>query len=214
MIRKEVKNRGSNMSFSAVILAGGRSSRFMGINKALLKIGGHTIIERVCSVLKPIFDEVIVIANKPEDFKDLEPAITIYPDAVKNRGPLSGIYTGLLKMKNDAGFFCACDMPFLNGELIRYMLDRSQSFDIVCPWNGDKYFEPLHAVYGKTCIGPIRYLLENSSLPKVRNIFPLVKTNFLHMDKVTCRTTPYDFFNINTWESFIEAVKIDKSLKN
>lgn len=205
------------MGFSAVILAGGKASRFMGVNKARLKIGGQTIIERIYTVLEPIFDEIIIVANRPEDFKDLKPEIAVYPDMTKSCGPLSGIYTGLLKMKNEAGFFCACDMPFLDGRVIRFllkMLAKNPDFDIVCPRTGDKYFEPLHAFYKKTCVKPVEDLLKSPYPPKVENIFPLVKTRFIDMDKVPFKTHPYVFFNVNTWESFAEAVKIDRSIQS
>ncbi|AYO31737.1 molybdenum cofactor guanylyltransferase [Biomaibacter acetigenes] len=200
------------MGFSAVILAGGKSSRLMGINKALLKIGGLTIIEKAYITLKPIFDEVIIISNKPGEFKVLDPKFVVYPDETESRGPLSGIYTGLLKMKNGAGFFCACDMPFLNGELIKILLGQSPGFDIVCPNTGSKYFEPLHAVYAKTCIEPIKSLMKKNGTIKVQDIFTLTKTRFIDMDKVHCKTHDYDFFNINTWESYVEAIRINETL--
>ncbi|MDI3481686.1 MAG: molybdenum cofactor guanylyltransferase [Tepidanaerobacteraceae bacterium] len=200
------------MGFSAVILAGGKSSRIMGKNKALLRIGGLTIIERQILTLKHIFDEIIIVTGRPADFKAAGVAQALYEDAVESRGPISGVYTGLLKMQTEAGFFCACDMPFLNGELIKTMLTQSQHFDIICPRTGGRYLEPLHAVYRKTCMGPIENLLKNSGSLKLQDLFPLVKTLFLDVEKIRCKKHYYDFFNVNTWEDYIEAMSIDETL--
>ncbi|MCR4431407.1 MAG: molybdenum cofactor guanylyltransferase [Tepidanaerobacteraceae bacterium] len=200
------------MGFSAVIIAGGKSSRIAGQNKALLRIGGLTIIEREVLVLKHIFDEIIIVANRPEDFKAAGLAQALCEDAVESRGPISGVYTGLLKMQSEAGFFCACDMPFLNGELIKILLDQSPEFDLICPRIGGKYVEPLHAVYRKTCMGPIKHLLKNPGPPKLRDIFPMVKTFFLDVENVCCKKQYYDFFNVNTREDYIEAMSIDEKL--
>ncbi|HHW03989.1 MAG TPA: molybdenum cofactor guanylyltransferase [Thermoanaerobacterales bacterium] len=212
MFHKEVKNRGFKMCFSSVVIAGGKSSRLMGMNKALLKIGGLTIIEKECFTLRSIFDEIIIVSNRPDEFKVLDPEFKVYSDEAESRGPLAGIYTGLLKMKNEAGFFCACDMPFLNGELIKFMLSQNKGFDIVCPCTGGKYVEPLHAVYAKTCIEPIKSLMKKNEPVRVQDLFSMVKTRFIDVGSVPCKMHDYDFFNINTWESYMEAIRINETL--
>ena len=55
---------------TGIILAGGKSTR-MGQNKSLLKIGEYTIIERVVNLLKPLFPELILITNNPEEYSFL-----------------------------------------------------------------------------------------------------------------------------------------------
>ena len=45
---------------TGLILAGGRSKR-LGVDKALISIGGKPLIERVVDVVKPIVDELIVV---------------------------------------------------------------------------------------------------------------------------------------------------------
>nr|WP_284521516.1 molybdenum cofactor guanylyltransferase [Cytobacillus pseudoceanisediminis] len=80
------------MSSTGIILAGGHSSR-MGENKALLKIGGKTVIERIADQLSSILPNVIIVANKQEDYQFL--GLPLVSDRWKEKGPLAGIHAGL-----------------------------------------------------------------------------------------------------------------------
>ena len=91
---------------TAVILAGGKSSRF-GSNKALAKFKGVRLIERVTDVLSTIFTRLIIITNNPVEYSYLH--IPLYQDLIEGLGPIGGIYTGLDAIDNDWAFFCACD---------------------------------------------------------------------------------------------------------
>ena len=134
--------------YSAIVLNGGESSRISVQNKGLLKLGGITILERIVNVLAPLFREVLVISNNPRQLGFLKDRCLIFQDEIRGFGPLGGIYTGLKKMQSEVGFFVACDMPFLNPELINFLLENSPGFDAVCPRCGE-FIEPLHAVYTK-----------------------------------------------------------------
>jgi molybdopterin-guanine dinucleotide biosynthesis protein A len=52
-------------------------------------------------------------------------------------------------------------MPFLNLDLVRYLIERAADFDAVVPQTGDQY-EPLHAVYRRTCLAAIQRRLANN----------------------------------------------------
>ena len=56
------------MNISGVILAGGINSRFDGIIKAKISIGGKTIISRIIDTIEGVFDEIIIVTNIPEEF--------------------------------------------------------------------------------------------------------------------------------------------------
>ena len=55
---------------SGVILAGGSNKRFGGITKANVVIGGECIISRIISTISGLFDEIIIVTNKPEEFSE------------------------------------------------------------------------------------------------------------------------------------------------
>ena len=130
---------------TGVILAGGRSLRY-GSNKALVKIDGLPLIGRVVSVMQSIFHHLILITNNPDEYSNLK--LPMYEDLIKGLGPLGGIFTALMTITNEAGFFVACDMPSLNRDLIHHMVKLRDDFDAVVPRiRGNT--EALHALYAK-----------------------------------------------------------------
>jgi molybdenum cofactor guanylyltransferase len=141
---------------TGVILAGGKSSRY-GKNKALVKINGIPLIENVIRVMGPLFQDLVLITNTPDEYAYLE--LPMYEDLIKGLGPIGGIYTALNSIANDAGFFVACDMPFLNPDLIRYMVGIRGDFDVVIPEVSGK-MEPLHALYTGRCIAAVKRLVD------------------------------------------------------
>ncbi len=99
---------------TAVILAGGSSERY-GQNKAFLEIGGIRLIDLMAGQMKNIFKRVILVTNQKRDYEYLK--IPIVEDLLEGLGPIGGIYTGLMSIADRAGFFIACDMPFIKGKV-------------------------------------------------------------------------------------------------
>ncbi|MCL0094873.1 molybdenum cofactor guanylyltransferase, partial [Dehalococcoidales bacterium] len=130
-----------------------------------------------------------------------------YPD----KGPLGGIYTGLAISDSLYNLVVACDMPFLNQALLRYMLQLSVDVDLVVPRLGDMV-EPLHAVYSKTCLAPIKYLLKQSNL-RVTDLFTLVRVRYVETEEIN-RFDPkhLSFFNINTQADLEIARELAKNI--
>ncbi|MCX7635430.1 MAG: molybdenum cofactor guanylyltransferase [Syntrophales bacterium] len=100
---------------TGIILAGGRSTR-MGTNKALIRIGGERLIDRTVRVYREVFDDIILVTNEPLLYVDQD--VAIVTDVVPGRGPLMGIFTGLLFAAHDAAFVAPCDMPYLTAGII------------------------------------------------------------------------------------------------
>jgi molybdopterin-guanine dinucleotide biosynthesis protein A len=139
---------------SAIILAGGQSRR-MGREKALIDYNGQPIIAHVIDTLRDLSDDVIVVSNRSETYAAAVGSARSVPDYDPPSGPLGGIYTGLSAAKNDLAIVVACDMPFLNRSLLRYLIDRAEQVDaVVMQLDGE--YEPLHAVYRRTCLPSIQ----------------------------------------------------------
>lgn len=178
---------------TGVILAGGKSSRY-GNNKALVEINGIPMIERVLKVMQSVFQHLILITNSPDEYSHLK--LAMHEDLIKGLGPLGGIFTGLTAIPHDEGFLVACDMPYLNRELIRYMVEIKGDFDVVVPRVFGK-MEALHALYSKRCIPPIRKLIDSRNYQVIK-FFSEVSVRFIEEDEIRI----YDpglksFFNVN-----------------
>jgi len=133
---------------TGLILLGGKSSRY-GSNKALVEIDGVRLVDRVARVMSAVFHRVILLTNTPGEYAYLQ--LPMVEDLVKGFGPMGGIYTGLMTLSDEAGFFVACDMPFLSEKLICHLVDVRENFDAVVP-RMDWMLEPLHALYSKKCL--------------------------------------------------------------
>ena len=192
---------------SGVILAGGRSSRY-GVNKAFVKVAGISLIERVAGVLRSVFEETVIVTNSPKDYAYLD--MPMRRDIIPGLGPLGGIYTGLQMIRGEAGFFVACDMPFLNPGLIRYMAgirNERGRFDVVIPritWK----LEALHALYGRRCVPHIEKLIHSGNYQIIK-LFPNVSVRHVAAEEIM-RFDPElkSFFNINRPQ---ELLNIEKS---
>ncbi len=183
-----------------VILAGGKSRRF-GSNKALQMVDTKPLIEKVYERLKGIFEEILVVTNRPESYSFLD--CEIIKDRIEGIGPLGGIYTGLKHISPSSGFFLPCDMPMLKKEVILYMCGMyNNGVDILVPKVGPTYFEPLHAIYSPKCVTKIDDLLEQKIF-KIYYLFQKTKVKYIDASEIR-RLDPKlsCFTNINTKEDF------------
>lgn len=191
---------------SGVVLAGGRSTRY-GENKALVELHGIPLIERVLGIMCPIFHRVIIITNTPDEYSYLE--LPMYQDIIKGLGPLGGIITGLGVIPDNAGFFVACDMPFLNEGLIRHIVKIKADFDVVVP----RIFgnmEALHALYDKGCQIKIEALI-NSRIYQVFRFFNEVSVRYVDEDEVRIFDPDLrSFLNINSPEGLNDVDKLSE----
>ncbi|MFH1241257.1 MAG: molybdenum cofactor guanylyltransferase [Pseudomonadota bacterium] len=188
---------------SGVILAGGKSSRY-GKDKAFVEINGLPLIESVIEVMGSVFQELIIITNTPNKYSSL--GLSVYEDTIKGLGPLGGIVTGLTAISKEAGFFVACDMPFLNRELLLYMTESKGEFDAVVPRISGE-MEALHALYRKTCLPAIRRLID-SRVYQVLRFFSEVSVRYV--DEGEIRQFDPDlrcFLNVNSPQELQEIEK-------
>ncbi len=182
----------------AVILAGGLNSRMGGENKAFLEVGGKTILERLLHALSGPFEEILLVTRKPELYRDFP--VRVVTDIYDARSSLTGIHAGLKQCRSDYAFIVPCDAPFIQIDLINYLLNQiDPDLDVIVPMIDDHY-EPLCAIYSKRCIAPIEEQLD-------RDDFTIIH----FFDRVRLKTIPAEaiqssdrrmlsFFNVNTPE--------------
>jgi molybdopterin-guanine dinucleotide biosynthesis protein A len=181
---------------TGVILSGGKSAR-MGMNKAFLEFEGKRLIDRAMLTFKDIFEEVILVTNSPLEYLDQD--CIIASDIFRNKGALGGIYTGIFFASFDRVFVSACDMPFLNRQFIEHMIKLTGRYDIVVPETPDG-LQPLHAIYSKRCLAPIKKLMDAGDL-KITAFYRGLKA--LTIAKETIKSFDPEgkmFINVNTRE--------------
>jgi molybdenum cofactor guanylyltransferase len=153
------------MSATGIILAGGRSSR-MGQNKALLSLGGATVIERVRDELKKVVQDIIIVTSSPEDYRFL--GCTLAADIYQDGGPLAGLHAGLKNSQSDYNLVAACDMPFLSAGLGRILLNELGECQAAVPEISGQ-LHPLFGAYHKGLCRRAEEMLEAGDR-KMRNL--------------------------------------------
>jgi molybdopterin-guanine dinucleotide biosynthesis protein A len=192
---------------TGIILAGGLSRRLDYKNKALLRVGGESIIERIINALSEVIANILLITNSPDEFKHLE--IPMFGDIIPGSGSLGGIYTGLKVSETYHNLIVACDMPFIRPSLLTLLMQQSKNYDVVIPVTPDGH-HPTCAIYSKDCIKPIEVQIRSGNL-KISDFFPNVRTRKIDFNTLHDRYDQIMFFNINTKEDYLKAVSISES---
>jgi molybdopterin-guanine dinucleotide biosynthesis protein A len=197
---------------SAIVLAGGLSRR-LGRDKRGVRLwgaAGPTLLEHTVNLVARLCGDVIVVLNDPEQWPGL-PARSV-PDIYPDGGSLGGIYSGLLAARHPYALAVACDMPFLNPDLLGAMLARRRDYDVLVPRSlepgttrNQLGVESLHAIYGKGCLEPMRATLE-SGRRQIAAFFSHVRVAYFEPAE-TQRYDPHgrSFMNVNTPEQMAEA---------
>ena len=170
-------------NISGIILSGGKSIR-MGENKAFIKIEGLPNITRIHTLFNSLFNEIIIVTNEKELFLGYD--ATIYSDLLPDRGALGGLYTGLFCSSFLYSFCVGCDMPFLKEPVIEYLIRSIDSFDVIVP-KAEDGLQPLHAIYSKTCLEPIREIIGKGKY-KIIDFYPMAKTKIIEVHELRSRS--------------------------
>ena len=193
---------------SGIVLAGGLSRR-LGRDKAVEPFGDEPLIARVIGRLSTLTNETVVVVNNEARGAELplpdeaRVAVDIYPDS----GSLGGIFSGLTAANNDWGFVVACDMPFLNTDLIAHMLTLREDYDAVVPLL-DGYPEPTHAAYSIACLPHIESRLEAGQL-KIAGFFDDVRVRYVSESEIdSFDAERLSFFNVNRPDDLERALAL------
>lgn len=182
------------------IQAGGKSSR-MGTDKSFVPFRGRPLIATVIDAVAGLGDELILITNKPDEYAHL--GLPMFGDLYPETGPLGGIYTAVYHATHPHVLTVACDMPWLNRPLLEYIVSLRETADVVVPrW--DKFPEPLHAVYSKACLEPIKEKLD-AQMYKITVFYGRVSLRFVSREEIE-QFDPEgrSFVNVNTPEELAE----------
>ena len=198
------------MDTSCIVLAGGKSSR-LGHDKVLETVGNGSLLGQVVSRVSSICKNIIIVTARGRIIPHFDslPEVKIVTDAFPGKGPMVGIYSGLAASSTFCNLAVASDMPFLNRDLLRYMLQSLGDYDMLIPKVGNN-LEPLHAVYTKNCLATMEDMIKQDKL----NLFELcnlVRVNYLSVEEID-RFDPehLSFFNVNTTDDLKKARELSE----
>ncbi len=184
----------------------------MGKDKAVISFRGEMLLQRILEIVANVAEEILIVG--PSNKKYHSPDIKIKPDLIPNRGPMGGLYTGLAEASHPAVGAVACDMPFVNAQLLAHQRNIlfSENVDVVVPAT-PRGLEPLHAVYRReTCLPIVKEALDQGK-ERLISWYSEVKVRVLTRDEIK----PFDpdgliFLNINTPEELFRAENMEHDL--
>ena len=182
---------------TGVLLAGGRSTRMGGRNKAFAAVRGEPIAARTLRVLGSLFSDVVVATNDPDRYRGFD--VAIVTDEYPHRGPLAGVHAAMGRAKHPYLFVVACDMPGLDPRTIEFLLAQVDDAEAVVPrWDGD--IEPLHAVYA-AATRPIAEACLRDGRAAMRDFLPRLRVTYVGEEALAhVAGTAESFLNVNTPE--------------
>lgn len=179
-----------------IAIQAGGASRRMGRDKAQVLLGGRPLITHVLERAAPLGAEVIVTTNAPQAYAFLG-GVRLVPDEQPGAGALAGLSTALQAARHERVLVLACDLPFVSVPLLEHLLRAAPEADVVLPrWHGE--LEPLHAVYRRSCLGPIRRALSEGR-QRMIGFHAWVRVHTVE-DDIVAGFDPQGltFFNVNT----------------
>ncbi|MGI5917645.1 MAG: molybdenum cofactor guanylyltransferase [Anaerolineae bacterium] len=184
---------------SVAILAGGKGRR-LGRHKADVLLAGEPLLAHTLRRLDGLSDDVMVVARRGQRLP-VEAGRLIY-DSALNRGVLAGMAAALAAARHDLCLIVACDMPFLEQDLLQHMIDRRDDYDAVIP-RLTVGLEPLHALYHRRCLPILERFLSQGE----RRVSAFCAAlNALYLDETELVPFTADvFFNVNTPEDLARA---------
>lgn len=185
----------SGKKVTGILLAGGMSRR-MGREKGSLEMGGRMMYEYPLKALESVCDEILISSSSPLPGKLPYPLV---PDKIKGIGPMAGIHACLDHSANDLNLVLSYDLPMIQGDLLSYLLEKRDSWDMVLPAMQADRPEPLCGLYRKSMQAKFTELIEEKQYA-VHRVIPLVQALVLPIKKDLPFYHPNLFLNINRME--------------
>jgi molybdopterin-guanine dinucleotide biosynthesis protein A len=189
----------ASQEVTGAILTGGQSRR-LGRDKVLLPYEGKPLAFHMHGLLVTHFPRTVLIGHPRPELQAL--GLECFPDLVKGKGALGGIYTALRAADTPYVFIAGADMPFLTTSLISDILGHRHEADAVIP-RGPRGLEPLCAVYSISCTSAMEHNLKSDNLKIMAALDGLTVLS----PEVTLKEgEPDPFININNPED-LELLK-------
>ena len=196
---------------TAVILAGGRSTRFADCDKAVADLAGTPMIRRVADAVAPAVDTLVINCRA-----DQRPAIESAMDGCQNpvryaederpdEGPVAGMLTGLRAVDTEYALVVACDMPFVDPSLADFLFDGAAGHDAAVPRLDDGWFQTTQAVYRAAAMADACEAALDANERKVTAALDRIEYVTVGEAAIREHASLRTFENINTRKELAEA---------
>ena len=107
------------IQISAIVLAGGRSSRF-GSDKLAARVGGGTLLDRSVAAVAAVAIEIVVVVAPGDDRTPaaVDRPVRVVADRAAHGGPLVGLLKGLESIDQPLAIVVGGDMPTLRPDVL------------------------------------------------------------------------------------------------
>ena len=192
----------------AVILAGGKSSRF-GNDKSIIKLGSKTLIEHTIFKIEKDFSEILIV-SKNQEFYLSKKNVFFTEDCIKGYlGPLVGVLSAMKWIKKEKKKYkwlatFPCDTPFFDKKIIEELekkLSKTKK-KLVFLKSGER----RHNIFGLWSLNLMKVLEDDikNNFRKVEDWANKIGSEIIEIDD----KNEYNFLNINTKEDLEKAKKI------
>jgi len=204
------------MQKGVIVLAGGASKR-MGGNKALLRVKGVPMIERVIDAASKVSGEVIVVTSSKRASASISKVVgrgvTIIEDEERGWGPLMGMVTGCKRSHAEYVAVVPCDAPYLNPRVLMELFKRAEGHDAAVPRWPNGYLEPLHSAYRRQAVLEVAQDLLKKGFRSIHRLIESLK-DVVYVSVEELR--PIDeklltFFNVNTPRDLLIAETVESA---
>jgi molybdopterin-guanine dinucleotide biosynthesis protein A len=195
--------------WTAAILAGGRARRMGGREKAMLMVGGRSVLDRQVAVLRDVAEHIILVTSDRNRFAGSDVPVVV--DNIPDIGPLGGLHTAISSARTERVLAVACDMPFLTVPFLKRLRSAGEDVDLVMLRTAEGQY-PLCATIAKSCTEAIGQLVDEG----VRRLAALADQPGIVVRILTSADiAPFDpdgraLFNINTPDDYTRAIAIER----
>ncbi len=193
----QLESESSKQFLSAVILAGGKSSR-MGQDKALIPWDGIPLLQRVCQVACQCCQQVYIITPWPERYQEILSAFNyqFLVESNSGQGPLVALTQALAEVPSEWVLLLACDLPLLQVEIIQDWADRLNNIPgsiLATVPQQDTFWQPTCGFYRRRALPELQKFIQQGG----RSFQTWLKQ--IPVQPISVNSLPSDMlFNCNT----------------
>ncbi len=173
----------------------------MGAEKGLKLLCGKPMISYAIEALTGLCSQII-ISSSSNAYAGF--GFNIVADEFPDIGPMGGIYSSLKQSTSTKNLILSCDLPLVTHQLMEYILQQGEKYEVAVPWEGGRHYEPLCGFYNRSVINKLKSFIEKGNY-KLPDLFEEININQLIINEKSAVHQPNLFLNVNTSADLLKA---------